>query len=150
MHPSMEHKIAARALVALALFAGILAAPAPASAATFDGAYRGTLNCAKLSWTRAPLANEPVSIAIKDGTVSYSRVLYGVDRNTVVGQESGSGTVAPDGAIALNGGYTGRLGSMTAAYRGKLAGGAAILNGTQSVTFRGKTKIRVCSLQLKP
>src|ERR1700690_2436475 len=81
-----------------------LAAAAPVSAASFDGAHRGTLNCAKLTWTKAPLTNEPVSIAIMDGRVSYSRVLYGVDRTTVVGQESGSGTVDFDGTIALTGG----------------------------------------------
>ncbi|HSP49438.1 MAG TPA: hypothetical protein VLN61_04490 [Pseudolabrys sp.] len=83
------------------------------SAASFDGTYRGTLNCAKLSWTKTPLSNEPVSIAIMDGKVSYSRVLYGADWTTVVGQESGSGTVEPDGTIALTGGSTGRLGTKT-------------------------------------
>src|SRR5476651_2432589 len=88
------------------------AALLPAAAQSFDGAYRGTLNCAKLSWTKAPLSNEPVSVAIMDGKVSYSRVLYGVDRSQVVGQESGTGTIAPDGTIALSGGSTGRLGTM--------------------------------------
>ena len=126
-----------------------LAAAAPVTAASFDGAYRGTLNCAKLSWTKAPLTNEPVSIAIMDGRVSYSRVLYGVDRTTVVGQESGSGTVEPDGTIALTGGSTGRLGTMKATYKGKIENGAAILNGAQSVTYQGKTESRACTLQLK-
>jgi hypothetical protein len=125
------------------------AAAAPATAASFDGAYRGTLNCAKLSWTKAPLSNEPVSIAIMDGKVSYSRVLYGVDRSTVVGQESGSGTIEPDGTIALTGGSAGRLGTMKATYKGKIEGGAAILNGAQSVIYQGKTEIRACTLQLK-
>jgi hypothetical protein len=121
----------------------------PADAESFDGAYRGTLNCAKLSWTKAPLTNEPVSVAILDGKVSYSRVLYGVDRSQVVGQESGGGTIAPDGAIALSGGSTGRLGTMKATYKGKLEGGAGILNGVQSVTYQGKTEVRACTLQLK-
>ena len=125
------------------------AAAAPVSAASFDGAYRGTLNCAKLSWTKAPLTNEPVSVAIMDGKVSYSRVLYGVDRTTVVGQESGAGTIAPDGAIALTGGSSGRLGTMKATYKGKIESGAAILNGAQSVTYQGKTEIRACTMQLK-
>lgn len=119
------------------------------SAASFDGAYRGTLNCAKLSWTKAPLTNEPVSVAIMDGKVSYSRMLYGVDRTTVVGQESGAGTIAPDGAIALTGGSSGRLGTMKATYKGKIESGAAILNGAQSVTYQGKTEIRACTMQLK-
>ena len=125
------------------------AAAVPVPAQAFDGAYRGTLNCAKLSWTKAPLTNEPVSVAIMGGKVSYSRVLYGVDRSTVVGQESGTGTVAADGGIVLNGGSTGRLGTMQAAYRGKLAGGNGILDGAQSVTYQGKTEIRACTLQLK-
>ena len=126
-----------------------LAAAVSVSAASFDGAYRGTLNCAKLSWTKAPLTNEPVSIAIMDGKVSYSRVLYGVDRTTVVGQESGSGTVEPDGTIALTGGSTGRLGTMKATDKGKIESGAAILNGAQSVTYQGKTEIRAWTMQLK-
>jgi hypothetical protein len=95
------------------------------------------------------LTNEPVSVAIMDGKVSYSRVLYGVDRTTVVGQESGSGTVAPDGAIVLSGGSTGRLGTMKASYKGSLDNGAGILNGAQSVTYQDKTEIRACTLQLK-
>ena len=125
------------------------AAALPVSAQSFDGAYRGTLNCAKLSWTKAPLTNEPVSVAILDGKVSYSRVLYGVDRTKVVGQESGNGTIAPDGTIALSGGSTGNLGTMKATYKGKLEAGAGILNGAQSVTYQGKTEIRACTLQLK-
>lgn len=125
------------------------AAAMPVSAAPFDGAYRGTLNCAKLSWTKAPLSNEPVSIAIMDGKASYSRVLYGADRSTVVGQESGTGTVEPDGAIALTGGSDGRLSTMKATYKGKIERGAAILNGAQSVTYQGKTEVRACTLQLK-
>ena len=124
-------------------------AAVPVFAQSFDGAYRGTLNCAKLSWTKAPLTNEPVSVAIMDGKVSYSRVLYGVDRTTVVGQESGTGTLAPDGAITLSGGSTGLLGAMKASYRGKLATGTSILDGAQSVTYQGKVEVRACTLQLK-
>jgi hypothetical protein len=126
-----------------------MAAVLPVCAQSFDGAYRGTLNCAKLSWTKAPLTNEPVSVAILDGKVSYSRVLYGVDRTTVVGQESGSGTIVLDGAIVLSGGSTGRLGTMKARYKGKLDNGAGNLNGAQSVTYQDKTEIRACTLQLK-
>jgi hypothetical protein len=137
-----------RTTIAAAIILQSVAA-APVTAASFDGAYRGTLNCAKLSWTKAPLSNEPVSIAIMDGKVSYSRVLYGVDRSTVVGQESGSGTIEPDGTIALTGGSSGRLGTMKATYKGKIEGGAAVLNGAQSVTYQGKTEIRACTLQLK-
>jgi len=59
-----------------------------------------------------------------DGKVSYSRVLYGVDRSTVVGQESGTGTIEPDGTIALTGSSTGRLGTMKATYKGKIESGA--------------------------
>ena len=39
----------------------------PIYAQSFDGAYRGILNCAKLSWTKASLSNEPVSVAILEG-----------------------------------------------------------------------------------
>ena len=142
-------KNSARLILIAAVVVPAWATAAPVVAQTFDGAYRGTLNCAKLSWTKAPLSNEPVSVAIMDGKVSYSRVLYDVDRTTVVGQESGTGTIAPDGAITLSGGSTGLLGTMKASYRGKLETGNSILDGAQSVTYQGKTEIRACTLQLK-
>jgi hypothetical protein len=37
---------------------------------------------------------------------------------------------------------------MKATYKGKIANGAAILNGAQSVTYQGKTEVRACTLQL--
>ena len=136
------------AIVGAALILAASSRPSPAQ--SFDGAYRGTLDCAKLSWTKAPLTNEPVSVAILNGKVSHSRVLYGVDRGTVVRQESGGGTIAPDGTIAPNGGSRGRLGTMTATYKGKLTGGSVVLTGAQSVTYQGKTEIRACTLRLAP
>jgi hypothetical protein len=121
----------------------------PASAQTPDGAYRGTLNCAKLSWTKGPLTNEPVSVAIANGKITYSRTLYGADRSMVIGQESGTGTLGRDGVIELSGGSNGGLGNLKATYRGKVVDGAVTMIGSQEVSYQGNTEIRACTLQLK-
>ncbi len=52
----------------------LLAASGPGSAQTET--YRGSLSCAKLPFTRAPLDNEPVELAISGGAVTYLRTLY--------------------------------------------------------------------------
>ncbi len=66
-----------RALTYAAALILQMAAIVPVDAQSFDGAYRGTLNCAKLSWTKAPLTDEPVSVAIMNGKVSYSHIAVG-------------------------------------------------------------------------
>ena len=52
----------------------------PAFSQSLDGQYKATLNCDKLPFTKAPLTNEPVTLTISGGKVSYSRTLYGYDR----------------------------------------------------------------------
>ncbi len=119
--------------------------PGPAQAET----YRASLSCAKLPFTRAPLDNEPVELAISGGAATYSRTLYGSDRNTVVGKETGTGTLAPDGRLQLSGGWKGRQDILTARYSGKLAAGAGTLHGSQSGTFLGQPySNRDCTLRV--
>ncbi len=122
---------------------------ADAAAQSFDGQYRGVLNCAKLPFTDAPLDNEPVELRIANGKVSYSRTLYGANRKTVVGKETGSGSVSADGTITLSGGWTGQRDSLQASYRGKFAAGAATLNGKHTVTYQGRPYDRNCTLSFK-
>jgi hypothetical protein len=120
----------------------------PAFGQSFDGRYRATLNCEKLPFTKAPLTNEPVALTIAGGKVSYSRTFYGYDRNTIVGKETGSGSVAADGTIVLSGGWTGRRNSLKASYRGKLSGGGATLDGKHILTHQGQTYDRACSMTI--
>jgi hypothetical protein len=115
---------------------------------SFDGQYKGKLDCAQLPYTRDDLAAEPVTLAITGGKVSYSRTLYHRDRSEVVGKETGSGTVAADGTITLSGGWSGQRDTVKASYRGKFAGGAATLSGRQVISYDGKTYNRACSLTI--
>ena len=116
---------------------------------SFDGQYRAVLNCAKLPFTDVPLDNEPVDVKISNGNVSYSRTLYGANRSTVVGKETGIGTVAADGTIALTGGWKGRRDSVKASYGGKLSGGETRLSGKHIVIYQGRSYDRGCTLTVK-
>jgi hypothetical protein len=119
-----------------------------ALAQSLDGQYKALLHCEKLPFTKAPLKNEPVDLAISAGKVTYSRTLYGYDRKTVVGKEAGTGSVAADGTIEIIGGWQGRRDTLKASYRGNLSGGSAKLTGKHTMTFKGKTYDRACSMSL--
>ena len=116
---------------------------------SFNGQYKAILNCAKLPFTDAPLDNEPVELKISNGKASYSRTLYGANRKSVVGKETGTGTVAADGTIVLTGGWTGKRNSMKASYNGKLAAGGTVLSGKHVVTYQGQAYDRSCTLTVK-
>lgn len=124
----------------------VLAFGGSAFTQSFDGQYTATLNCDKLPFTKAPLTDEPVTLTISNGNVSYLRTLYGYDRNTIVGNETGTGTIAADGTIALNGGWKGERDNLEATYRGKLSAGGATLIGRHVMTYQGQKYDRTCSM----
>jgi hypothetical protein len=130
----------------LAMMASLLAESALSQ--SFDGQYRGKLDCAKLPFTRVELDVEPVVLTISSGKVSYSRTLYGYDRSTVVGKETGGGSVAPDGSMTLSGGWTGKRDSMKASYRGKFTAGGGTLSGKHVINYEGKSYDRSCSMTI--
>lgn len=135
--------VAMLVVVCLALPAGDTAAQ------SLDGSYRGSLTCAKLPFTDAALDNEPVAVTIANGKARYWRTIYGANRRTVVGKETGNGTLAADGTLVLTGGWTGLRDSVKASYNGKLTGGAAVLSGKQIVRFQGHSYNRDCTMTLK-
>ena len=118
----------------------------PGFAQALDGQYKAVLNCDKLPFTKAPLTNEPVTLTISHGKASYLRTLYGYDRNTVVGKETGAGVIAADGTIILTGGWRGLRDSLTASYQGRLVNGSGTLAGKHVMTYKGQTYDRACSL----
>jgi hypothetical protein len=123
-----------------------------AAAESFDGTWRGTLGCAKLSFTKGP-QKVPISLTVSGTSVSYSRDIYNRDNTAVVGKEEGSGTVGTDGAIKLTSAWKG-VGpnpkyTYTASYSGSLAKGSGNLKGTQIWSVEGKTENRDCSIALK-
>ncbi len=122
---------------------------ATASPQSLNGEYKALLTCAKLPFTDAPLDDEPVKLVVANGKATYSRTLYGQNRKTVSGKETGSGKVAADGAISLTGSWRGIKNTMQASYSGKLTGGDSVLNGKHVFNYQGGTYDRSCTLTVK-
>lgn len=141
-----------RSIMALAAGATILGATASAQAQSFDGAWTGQITCAKLSFTTGTLKTA-MEMKVEKGQASYSRDVFNKDGSRVVGNESGAGTVAADGALTLNATWKSAEEkpryTYTASYSGKLSGRAGTLKGTQVWSFDGKTENRSCSITLK-
>lgn len=141
-----------RSIMALAAGATILGATASAQAQSFDGAWTGQITCAKLSFTTGTLKTA-MEMKVEKGQASYSRDVFNKDGSRVVGNESGAGTVAADGALTLNATWKSAEEkpryTYTASYSGKLSGKAGTLKGTQVWSFDGKTENRSCSITLK-
>ncbi len=132
---------------------GCLALHAPAGAADdFDGKWTGTINCAKLSFTKGPF-KVPMEMTVDKGAASYIRDVYNKDGTQVVGTEEGKGTI-DGGKLTLTGTWKSTLErprySYTASYEGNVAGKAANLKGTQVwKSVDGKTENRACTIALK-
>ena len=69
---------------------------APATAEDFDGKWSGTINCAKLSFTKGPF-KVPMDMTVDKGAASYVRDVYNKDGTQVVGTEEGTGTIGDGG-----------------------------------------------------
>ena len=141
-----------RSIMALAAGATILGATASAQAQSFDGAWTGQITCAKLSFITGTLKTA-MKMKVEKGQASYSRDVFNKDGSRVVGNESGTGAVAADGALTLNATWKSAEEkpryTYTASYSGKLSGRAGTLKGTQVWSFDGKTENRSCSITLK-
>ncbi len=138
----------------IVLSAAVLLAATGVDVAAEDlsGTWRGTLSCAKLSFTRGP-QKVPLDVTVSGTTASYSRQVYNRDNTAVVGTEEGTGTVGADGAINLKSSWKGAgpnpRYTFTASYSGTLAKGSGNLKGVQIWSFDGKTENRACSITLK-
>ena len=62
--------------------------PSAMAADEFDGKWTGTINCAKLSFTKGPF-KVPMDMTIDKGAVTYVRDVYNKDGTQVVGTGSG-------------------------------------------------------------
>lgn len=128
-----------------------LALVAPAVAQSFDGVWEGDLHCETIPQvTSGPLRGK-FTLTVEGTTARYERHILNPDSNVPSGNvESGGGTVAPDGAVRLEGRASGRRWSLTANYSGRLEERRARLTGTQDWWFegRGGTFARKCTLAL--
>ena len=139
-------------LVGLSAACLLAATIVDAAAEGLSGTWKGTLDCAKLSFTKGP-QKVPVSLTVSGTSVSYARDIYNRDNTAVVGKEEGTWTVGVDGAIKLMSAWKGAGPSpkftYTASYSGTLANGNGNLKGTQIWSVEGKTENRACSITLK-
>jgi hypothetical protein len=74
----------------------------PAAADDFDGKWTGTINCAKLSFTKGPF-KVPMEMTVDKGAASYVRDVYNKDGTQVVGTGEGTGTIGEGGKLTLTG-----------------------------------------------
>jgi hypothetical protein len=78
-----------------------LAGPA-AAAEGFDGKWKGTISCAKLSFTKGPF-KVPIDMTVDKGAASYVRDVYNRDGSRILGTEEGTGTIGDGGKLTLTG-----------------------------------------------
>ena len=118
----------------------------------FDGQWKGTISCAKLSFTKGPFKTA-IDMTVDKGAVTYTRDVYNRDGSRVVGTEEGKGTIGDGGKLTLTATWKSteerpRF-TYTASYDGSFKGNAANLKGTQVWSFDGKTENRACTIALK-
>lgn len=127
--------------------AAIMLAPAGAAAEVAAGTYSGTLNCAKLPFTKGP-QRAALKIQVSGGQASYTRSVGNEDNSITVGSESGSGTIAADGSVTLSGSWRGQRNSFSATYAGKIGASGGKLSGRQNWSYNGQSYTRPCSITL--
>ena len=124
----------------------------PAAAESFDGKWTGTINCAKLSFTKGPF-KVPLEMTIEKGAVTYIRDVYNKEGTQVVGTEEGSGTIGDGGKLTQTATWKSTQErprySYTASYAGTIAAKSANVKGTQVwKSVDGKTENRACTIAL--
>ena len=132
-------------IVGLAI-AAIVSLPALAAADTFDGAYRGTIVCEKLS-TSPFMLRAPFDITVAGKTAIAARPIFNKNGTRVVGSEIATGTVGDDGKVELVSNWKGGRSSYQGSYGGMLTGKGGTLTGTQAWTMpEGQRESRSCTL----
>ena len=125
---------------------------ATAAADDFDGKWAGTINCAKLSFTKGPF-KVPMEMKVEKGAATYIRDVYNKDGTQVVGTEEGTGTI-DGGKLTLTATWKSTQErprySYTASYSGTISAKSANLKGTQGwKSVDEKTENRACTIALK-
>lgn len=125
----------------------IIGAAAPAQAQTV--VYQGPLNCEESPSANVRASNARATITRNGNQVLFERPIYNQDTRTVIGRESGTGT--------LNGGrFTiqteGNAGSTTmrGRYEGTLTDAEVKLTGSRQWTLRSGVGNQACSATFRP
>jgi hypothetical protein len=125
---------------------------APAGAQEFDGAYSGTIMCARIQGVAGPLRTR-VSATVSGGQVTYERELLSAKGQPTGNFERGSGTVTESGDMAISAKVEARAVRFEAEYKGKFLADKTIrLIGAQRWQPQGRSDMveRTCFVDLGP
>lgn len=122
-------------------------APALAQTATWTGEIRCTSG-GSLGALRAPF-----KVTVTGTQARYERPVFNPQNaSQIVGNETGSGQVAPDGSVRLAGDYSSPTSTLAGKYEGKLSRPEAVLTGAVT-TFNRQNRSgveRLCRITLSP
>ena len=117
-----------------------------ALAASFDGAYTGTLSCP--AFPNQPPLRVEIAVTVTGSTATYEQIAKpGTASGDLGAHEAGSGTVSPSGEIMLSGSCRGGF-SCATEYRGILSKTPIRLTGSQQWWFRSGDRERKCDVEL--
>jgi hypothetical protein len=134
--------------LAIAATAPLLAAPA--SAGSFDGAYRGSYVCEKTQATQGVL-RVPIDLLISGTDARFGRPLFNLKGTRVTGTELASGTIDAAGKVHLASEYVVLGFAVNGAYDGTIGAHGGTLTGTQSWRWPdGNSGSRTCVAALVP
>ena len=110
--------------------------------------YVGHLACDRIpGLTNATVLAEMTIVA--NGTkLDFSRPVYSFDGKQAVATESGTGTLAADGSVTLEGHMQGPIGRFDSSYQGTLKGDQIELKGVENIPKDGKLFARDCKASL--
>ena len=96
-------------------------AAGPVLAQSMDGTWQGRIRC-EASGTLGPL-NAAIKVTIAGARASYERnIVNPSDTSKVLGTDTGSGAVTPDGQVRMSGGANGGTWRQSTEISGKLTG----------------------------
>ena len=122
------------------------AEPGKAPAGTIR--YVGHLACEKIPGLTNNTVLAEITILANGTKLDFSRPVYSFDGKQAVATESGTGTLAPDGTVKLEGQMQGSIGRFDSSYQGTLKGDQIELKGVENIPMGGKLFTRDCKASL--
>ncbi|HYB57362.1 MAG TPA: SH3 domain-containing protein, partial [Alphaproteobacteria bacterium] len=110
--------------------------------------YVGHLACEKIPGLTNNTVLAEITILANGTRLDFSRPVYSFDGKQAVATESGTGTLAPDGTVKLEGQMQGSIGRFDSSYQGTLKGDQIELKGVENIPMGGKLFTRDCKASL--
>ena len=110
--------------------------------------YVGHLACDKIPGLTNRTVLAQMTIVANGTQLDFSRPVYALDGKEPVATESGTGTLAPDGTVTLEGNMQGPIGRFDSSYQGTLKGNRIELKGVENIPANGRLFARDCKASL--